>query len=198
MKLPRPTHTTVVAYLALFAALGGSAYAISKIDTKDLKRNAVTSAKIEKRAVKGSDIASAAVGVRQLRVKSGAESAAVASCDPSGPTPVECGRVGIRLEQRGAIVGIASGGQYSVGGPAAGRCALEVAGAGSGSNAAQPGETTTVNTDALATNGFATTAVLGGLPGKPQSLRLLCSESRGDFRLSGIDLTAIAIPGASN
>ena len=35
MKLP--SHSTVVAYLALFAALGGSAYAISKIDSGDIK-----------------------------------------------------------------------------------------------------------------------------------------------------------------
>jgi len=193
--MPKPSHATVIAYLALFAALGGSAYAVSKVGTSDLKRNAVTSAKIEQRAVKGSDIAREAVGVKQLRARPGAESAAVADCDPSGPTPVECARIGIRLEQRGAIVGIASGGQYSAGGPAAGRCSLQVAGEGGRSPGAQPGETATVNSDALATNGFGTTSVLDGLSAGPQSLALLCSETRGDFRLAGVDLTAIALPG---
>jgi hypothetical protein len=49
-KLRRPSHTTVVAYLALLVALGGSAYAASSlaknsVGSKQLKKNAVTTAK---------------------------------------------------------------------------------------------------------------------------------------------------------
>ena len=52
MKLRTPNHATVVAYLALFVAIGGSAYAVSKIG----------SAQIENRSIKGKDVADAALG----------------------------------------------------------------------------------------------------------------------------------------
>ena len=54
MKLRTPSHATVVAYLALFVAIGGSAYAVSKIG----------SAQIENRSIKGKDVADAALGGR--------------------------------------------------------------------------------------------------------------------------------------
>jgi hypothetical protein len=57
MRFHRPSHATVVAYLALLAALGGSAYAASRVGTQDLKPNAVTSAKIRNKNVKGPDVA---------------------------------------------------------------------------------------------------------------------------------------------
>ena len=55
-KLGRPNHATVVAYLALFIALGGSAYAVGNlgkntVGPKQLKKNSVTTAKIKKEAV---------------------------------------------------------------------------------------------------------------------------------------------------
>jgi hypothetical protein len=56
MKLGRPSHATVVAYLALFVALGGSAYAVGNlgkntVGSKQLKKNAVTTAKVKKEAI---------------------------------------------------------------------------------------------------------------------------------------------------
>lgn len=75
-KLRRPGHGTVVAYLALFIALGGSAYAASHLGSKTvgtkqlkggavtaakLKKNAVTKAKIKNGAVNGSKIADGSV-----------------------------------------------------------------------------------------------------------------------------------------
>ena len=51
-----PSHSHVVAYLALFVALGGSAYAISKIGSGD----------IENRSIKGKDVANDTLGGRQI------------------------------------------------------------------------------------------------------------------------------------
>jgi hypothetical protein len=57
VKLRRPSHATVVAYLALFIAIGGtSAFAASQlgknsVGPKQLKKNSVTTAKIKKNAV---------------------------------------------------------------------------------------------------------------------------------------------------
>ncbi len=58
LKLSRPSHATTVAYLALFVALGGSAYAVKQlpknsVGTKQLKKNAVTKVKIKKNSVNG-------------------------------------------------------------------------------------------------------------------------------------------------
>ena len=52
MKLPRPTHATVVAYLALFVALGGSSYAAVSLKRNSVKaehiaRNAITTPKVK-------------------------------------------------------------------------------------------------------------------------------------------------------
>lgn len=54
----RLSFGNVAAALALFLALGGAAYAGSKIGTGDLKDEAVTNEKIEKRTIKGNRIAS--------------------------------------------------------------------------------------------------------------------------------------------
>ncbi|HEX6153272.1 MAG TPA: hypothetical protein VFZ19_07105 [Solirubrobacterales bacterium] len=64
MKLP--SHNTVIAYLALFVALGGTAYAATQlpknsVGPKQLKANAVTTAKIKNGAVNGSKIGANAV-----------------------------------------------------------------------------------------------------------------------------------------
>jgi hypothetical protein len=56
MKFRRPRHATVVAYLALLTAVGGSAYAASRIGTNDLRDGAVTSVKIKNGNVKGKDL----------------------------------------------------------------------------------------------------------------------------------------------
>jgi hypothetical protein len=53
----RPSPAMIVACLALFAALGGSAYAALKIDTDEIKSEAVTSPKIAKRTIKGNRVA---------------------------------------------------------------------------------------------------------------------------------------------
>jgi hypothetical protein len=62
----RISHTTVVAYLALFVALGGSAYAVDKIGSKDIAKNAVKSKHIKKRNVKGQDLAPGAVNSKKV------------------------------------------------------------------------------------------------------------------------------------
>ncbi|HEX6713133.1 MAG TPA: collagen-like protein [Thermoleophilaceae bacterium] len=56
-----PSHQTVAAYAALFIALGGGAYAASlprnSVGTPQLKKNAVTSAKVKNGSLKAADFA---------------------------------------------------------------------------------------------------------------------------------------------
>lgn len=47
----RPSPALVISIVALFVALGGSAYAATKIGTKDIKANAITTGKIKKNAI---------------------------------------------------------------------------------------------------------------------------------------------------
>jgi hypothetical protein len=62
----RITFSNVIAMMALFVALGGSAYAATQlkknsVGTKQIKSNAVTAAKLKKNAVTGAKIATGAV-----------------------------------------------------------------------------------------------------------------------------------------
>ena len=72
----RPSHTTVVAYLALFVALSGSAaFAATKIHSGDIKnhavktkkldRDAVTTAKLDEDAVQGSNVEDGSLGLEE-------------------------------------------------------------------------------------------------------------------------------------
>jgi hypothetical protein len=82
MKIRRPSHATVVSYLALSAALGGSAYAVSKVDTDDLRRGAVTSPKIKDHTITGTDVKPVAIRDQKRSVAPGntAMSSALARC----------------------------------------------------------------------------------------------------------------------
>lgn len=51
LRARRPSPALVISILALFVALGGSAYAATKIGAKDIKANAITTGKIKKNAV---------------------------------------------------------------------------------------------------------------------------------------------------
>jgi hypothetical protein len=65
--LTRPNHTTVVAYLALFIALGaGTAFAAGQlaknsVGSKQLKKNAVTGAKVRRDAITGAKVKDASL-----------------------------------------------------------------------------------------------------------------------------------------
>ncbi len=60
IELNRPSHAVVVAYLALFIALGGSAYAVSKlpknsVGPKQIRKNSVNSAKVKNHSLLAED-----------------------------------------------------------------------------------------------------------------------------------------------
>jgi hypothetical protein len=63
----RPSPSLVISVLALFVALGGSAYAASKIGTKNIKNNAITAAKIKKNAITTAKIKNDAVTGQKVK-----------------------------------------------------------------------------------------------------------------------------------
>ena len=100
MKLPG--HTTVVAYVALFAALGGGAYAAVKlpknsVGNAQIKKNAVTSAKVKDRSLKAADFAKGQLkaGPQGPKGDAGAPGAPGAPGTPGTPgTPGDNGAAG--------------------------------------------------------------------------------------------------------
>src|SRR5206468_2752845 len=54
----RPSHATVVAYLALFVALGGSSYAAITVTGKNVKNSSLTGKDVKNNSLTGSDIKS--------------------------------------------------------------------------------------------------------------------------------------------
>jgi hypothetical protein len=67
VKFGRPSPAMAVACLALFVAIGGGAYAAARINTDDIKREAVTGPKIAKRTIKSSRIAADNLKGKKLR-----------------------------------------------------------------------------------------------------------------------------------
>lgn len=53
---PRLNHATVVAYLALFVALGGGSYAAVKINGKSIKNKSIAGTKLKNRTVSGGKV----------------------------------------------------------------------------------------------------------------------------------------------
>jgi hypothetical protein len=124
LRTRRPSHGTVVAYLALFVALGGTAYAantIRSIDIVDgevktpdlanfgvtkpkLATNAVTTDKVLNNSLTGADLGPSAL-TRGRTITS--------SCNPDGTTFVDCGTLETNLTRPSRVLIIASAMWYS-------------------------------------------------------------------------------------
>jgi hypothetical protein len=62
----RPSHSTVVAYVALFIALTGSAYAVATIGGRDIGDDAIRNRHIHENAVRGEQIAPSSIGSSEI------------------------------------------------------------------------------------------------------------------------------------
>ena len=72
---PHLTYANVVATLALFAALGGSSYAVTKVGSKDIRNNSVRSRDIRDNDLRTRDVRNHSLLLRDFKpgqVKSGA------------------------------------------------------------------------------------------------------------------------------
>ena len=66
----RPAHSTVIAYLALFVALGGTAFAVTEIGGNQIRDDAIKNRHIHDDAVRSEQIASSAIRSPQVAYKS--------------------------------------------------------------------------------------------------------------------------------
>lgn len=202
MKIRRPSHTTIVAYVALFGVIAtGGAYAVDKIGSNDIKRSAVSSQKIKNKTIRGKDVKPDALRGKQIREDTlklaglarvaGGE---FAGCNPSSTTPIDCGTVTVELSRPGRILAVASAGQYSDGGPASARCDIRVDGQPTGIDGSA-GETSADNTGLGSANGFARTVVSDPLSTGTHAVTLICAELAGDAQIESPTLAAIAVTG---
>jgi hypothetical protein len=198
MQLSRPSHATVVAYVALFVALGGSAYAVSKIGSEDIANNSIRSKDLRNdSAVAGRDVRDDTLTGHEIREKSldvselisvSADGGGV--CDPAGPTLTPCVEDAIALKRASTLLLIGTGGFFSQGQPARSLCELRADGQTIG--AATPGETA-INTDSGASDGFAITGFSPPLAKGAHTITLECNQVLGDARIAQPTIAAIAV-----
>jgi hypothetical protein len=65
-RIRRPNHATVVAYLALFVALGGTAYAVDTIGSADVINDSLKSEDIKNETLRGGDVALNTIATSRL------------------------------------------------------------------------------------------------------------------------------------
>jgi len=199
MRLQRPGHATVVAYLALLVALGGSAYAVTKVGSRDIANDSIRSKDLrDEHGVRGRDVSEESLTGREVREKtldargfSAVAHNGTGGCDPDSLNPTVCAEATIQLPRAARIMMIGTGGLYSDGGPAQGTCQVEYDGRFSGD--ISPGEVSTDNTDAAATEAFATTGLSSILPSGPHTVALKCNQRVGDVEISQPFIAAIAL-----
>jgi hypothetical protein len=196
------SYANVVATLALVMALGGGAYAINRVDSRqiangtirsvDLKnRKGVNAADVKRNGLRGKQIDERTLNASRFAPMKGSQAG---DCNPASSAAfVDCAATTLLLSERSRLLLIATGDQESVGGPAQAICDVRIDRRTLGLPS-QPGEDATDNTSSLATNGFARTAVTPEpLPKGRHEVALACKELSGDVRIDVPTIAAIAI-----
>ena len=101
----RPSHTTVVAYLALFVALGGSSYAAITITGKNVKNSSLTGSDIKNSSLTTSDVKNRsllAVDFKSGQLPAGPRGATGATGPQGGQGPAGTARAYARVTNTGA------------------------------------------------------------------------------------------------
>ena len=199
MRLQRPGHATVVAYLALVVALGGSAYAIEKVGSRDVTNDSLRSKDLrDEHGVRNRDVSDETLtgrAIRETTLDARGFSAfahnGTGGCDPNGLTPTVCADARIELPRAARIMMIGTGGLFSQGQAAQSTCEVQVDGRSAGE--ISPGEVSSDNTDVAATEAFATTGLSDVLSAGPHTVALKCNQRAGDVQISQPFIAAIAL-----
>lgn len=127
LKPRRPSPALLISILALFVALGGTAYATSQIGTSAIKKNAITAAKIKKNAVTSAKIKNGAVTSAKLKNGSVTGEKIDAATMPPAPVAKEWSRyftTGVKKASVGQNVTLATIGPFTF----TGKCINEAPG----------------------------------------------------------------------
>jgi hypothetical protein len=202
VKLNRPSHATVVAYAALFVALGGTAWAALHVGSKQVVNNSLKSSDLRNgKAVGGKDVIPNALGARQIAEGNLKPSGfmALSGSQPQGEcvlstTESVCASTELRLRRRSRILVIASGAEYGATSPNSAACDLHLDdNASIFGSTTNPGETN-LNSSAAGTNGFGLTGVTqGSVPAGPHAVSLVCASGNAGTALHHATIAALAV-----
>ena len=201
----KPSHATVVAYLALFVALAtGGAYAVERITSKQVQNNSLRSADLKDRkgvggvdvkrdALAGKEVDEAALNASEFAPVAGVNGAR--DCNPASSTPIDCVSTRVNLRRQARLLVVATGGRYAAAsdpdGSAAG-CDIRIDGSAAASFATPGG--IQPDSDSGATDGFARTLVTPDpLPAGEHEVALACWELEPDVRIETPTIAVIAI-----
>ena len=204
LHISRPSPAMVVAVLALIVALAGSAYAATKIGTKQLKNSAVTTKKISNGAVTSDKLANGAVTsgkiengtLNSLTIARGTTS----SCDPASSVFVDCGTATLNLPRSGRVLVMASLGYDGSNSNAyRGDCRLAADGTTAGTTIAF-GQATYVPAtaggpgfNANGQEGGSLSFVTGALAAGTHSFSLQCNQAGGSIEFSETAVSAVML-----
>jgi hypothetical protein len=179
----RPSHTTVVAYLSLFLALGGgAAYAANEWTGENIVDESLTGADMKDGSLRAADLSTAVRSARQ---------------DPRNT----CGRttdyrncvsVTVNLRHAQRLLLLASGEWESAAvDDAEGECTMKVGDTGGLRGTRRFGEIDSAPSSPL---NFATNAVSGLVPAGTQRVTLMCRKTAGSMRpVRNADLSVVAV-----
>lgn len=200
------TYPNVMSTLALFIALGGGAYALSKdsVGSRQVRNDSLQSRDVQDTSLRGKDLRLGTIGELQLDERHIDISRFVQAksesffCDPAGGTFEDCVGLDLNIREPSQVFLTGAGGQESLGGqPASGRCRFEVDGAAVQQPSFDIGEDMDDNTDARANNGFGMTYVTSPVerirPGV-HTFTIACNELEGNTRIDA-SLSALAFGG---
>jgi hypothetical protein len=199
----RLTYANVMATVAVFLAVGGGAWAIAgdRIGSHAIKNNSIRSKDIHRHTIRASDISPNALGGRQIRELSLDSSAFTAGTTGGGPgcnpssvgSYIDCARAELSFPRRARALVVATGGEESVGGPAAADCRIEHDGQPIADVDANPGEGSSDNTNAIATDGFSIARVSSPPWRGRHTFALSCDQQSGDVRIADPRVAVVMI-----
>lgn len=192
----------MVAYAALFVALGGTAWAALHVGSKQVVNNSLKSGDLKNRkAVGGKDVIPNSLGRKQVDESSLNPNAflKLAGSQPQGEcalstTQTTCASVDFNLSRRSTILAIASGGEYGTASPNTASCELHLDdNASVFASETNPGEEN-LNTSQFGTNGFGLTGVTqGSVPSGRHSVSLVCGTANAGTAIHRPAIAALAI-----
>jgi len=196
------SYANVISTLALLIAVaGGTAYAVDKINSRDVVNASLKSVDLKNhRGVRDVDVKRNTLTGRQIRegtLKTGSIAKVggnqAGTCRLSATGFVNCAATALTLHRRSRVLLVVTGNQQSIGGPASAFCHIRVDGAREGTGVL-PGERQIVNTSSTSTNGFAHTVMpRHQLPPGRHLFALACQRFSGNARINTPTIAVIAI-----
>jgi hypothetical protein len=214
-RIRRPSHGTVIAYLALFIALGGTAMAAVVVsDNSQVAPNTISGhkppsgkhANLIAGSVNGGDIADGSLAGADISASALPKGRTITSaCNPNSSTFVDCGTLTVNLPRAGLrILVVASANWYSREPPGgalpgagvyaytSGTCRIGVNGAPFGGDAF-PGEAQDV-TNSVSTQAVTLTTVTDpNLGAGNHTIGLACDELQGDIAFNPTNVSAVVL-----